>query len=414
LCVAAALLLSLLAGFGSADTPPSPSWSATWGGAQADRGWGIAVDSGSNVIITGDTWSFGAGNGDAFVAKYNSTGSQLWNATWGGTLTDDGDGVAVDSAGNIIVSGQVYSFGAANGDAFVAKFNSTGSQLWNVTWGGANNDYGRGVDADSAGNILVTGRTDSFGTVGYDAFAAEYNSTGSLLWNATWGSTNYEEGFGAAFDPDGNAIVSGWTDSFGAGGYDAFVAKFNSTGGQLWNVTWGGTGNDYSNGVAVDSDGNIIIAGNTNSFGAGGSDAFVAKYNSTGSQLWNVTWGGANTEYGTGVAVDSSGKITVAGRTDSFGAGNGDAFVARYNSTGSQLWAVTWGGGAVDEAEGVAVDSSGNAVIAGQTSSLGAGGIDAFVAKFALAPDVPEFPGLAAIAAVLLAAGGYAMVRRKR
>ncbi|NMC05812.1 MAG: hypothetical protein GYA24_11400, partial [Candidatus Lokiarchaeota archaeon] len=95
---------------------------------------------------------------------------------------------------------------------------------------------------------------------------------------------------------DGVVIITGETLSFGAGTYDAFLAKYNATGAQLWNVTWGGASDEQGSSVAVMADGSVIMTGETSSFGVGSYDAFLVKYNATGAQLWNVTWGGASDE----------------------------------------------------------------------------------------------------------------------
>src|SRR5271157_5219401 len=99
---------------------------------------------------------------------------------------------------------------------------------------------------------------------------------------------------------------------------------------QNWNQTWGGTGDDEGRGVAVDGSGNAFLVGHTSSYGAGGYDAFLAKYGSTGTQLWNLTIGGAGTDSGQGVALDGSGNAFLAGYTNSYGAGGYDGFLAKY------------------------------------------------------------------------------------
>ena len=125
--------------------------------------------------------------------------------------------------------------------------------------------------------------------------------SGSQLWNTTWGGTGYEKGKAVAIASDG-VYVAGYTWSFGAGGYDAFLVKYDTDGSQLWNTTWGGASNELGYGVAVAGDG-VYFTGSTESFGAGDSDALLVKYDSGGNQLWNTTWGEADTEYGSSVAV---------------------------------------------------------------------------------------------------------------
>ena len=211
------------------------------------------------------------------------------------------------------------------------KYDPSGNQLWNETWGGADADSGRGVAVDGSGNAYIAGRTGSFGAGFGDAFLVKYDPSGNLLWNETWGGAAYDYGNGVAVDGSGNAYVAGFTDSFGAGGYDAFLVKYDPSGNLLWNETWGGAAYDYGNGVAVDGSGNAYVAGYTDSFGASFDDAFLVKYDPSGNLLWNETWGGAAYDYGNGVAVDGSGNAYVAGYTDSFGASFDDAFLVKYD-----------------------------------------------------------------------------------
>ncbi len=172
---------------------PQLEWSTYLGGSSQDYGLGIAVDSAGNVLVTGDTgFSFGGwasggfdtslnGGADAFVAKLSPAGAHLWSTYLGGSSQDYGYGIAVDSAGNVLVTGLTFSSGWASGgfdtshnggtyDAFVAKLSPSGAHLWSTYLGGNDLDQGRGIAADSAGNVLVTGETLSGGWVsgGFD------------------------------------------------------------------------------------------------------------------------------------------------------------------------------------------------------------------------------------------------------
>ncbi|NMC05192.1 MAG: PQQ-like beta-propeller repeat protein, partial [Candidatus Lokiarchaeota archaeon] len=175
-----------------------------------------------------------------------------WSQTWGGISGDGAYGLSVSSDG-IYVSGYTSSFGAGASDAFMAKFASNGTQLWNCTWGGAGDERGFAVAAASDG-IYLSGYSSSFGAGSYDAFIVKYAANGTQLWNRTWGGTADDRGFGVAVATDG-IYLSGYTSSFGAGASDAFIAKFAENGTQLWNRTWGGTADDRGFGVAVATDG---------------------------------------------------------------------------------------------------------------------------------------------------------------
>jgi len=256
---------------------------------------------------------------------------------------------------------------------------------WIALLGGTGSDYGNAVVIDSANNIIVTGRTDSDGAGGVDVLIAKYNSAGALQWDRTLGGTGTDIGYAVAIDSANNIIVTGWTDSDGAGFNDFLIAKYNSAGALQWDRTLGGTGTDIGYAVAIDSADNIIVTGWTTSDGAGGSDLLIAKYNSAGALQWDRTLGGTGSDVGYAVAIDSANNIIVTGQTNSDGAGGLDFLIAKYNSAGALQWDRTLGGTATDIGYAVAIDSANNIIVTGRTASDGAGGTDLLIAK--LPPD---------------------------
>src|ERR1022692_2585480 len=242
-----------------------------------------------------------------------------------------------------------------NGDAFVAKLNPTGSALVYSTYlGGSEWDRGNGIAVDGSGNAYVTGFTAStdFPAMnpiqpvnggGDDAFVAKLNPTGSALVYSTYlGGSGNDTGSGIAVDNSGNAYVAGYTSStnfptmsplqlaYGGGDSDAFVAKLNPTGSALVYSTYlGGSGEDQGGGIAVDNLGNAYVTGGTGSTDfptmnaaqatyGGDTDAFVAMLNPTGSALVYSTYlGGSSDDDGYGIAEDSAGNAYVTGGTGS-------------------------------------------------------------------------------------------------
>ena len=203
---------------------------------------------------------------------------------------------------------------------------------FNITWGGTGSDPGTGIALDASGNIYIMGSTTSFGAGLLAAFIAKYDNAGNSMLNITHDGSDIYEGNDIALDDSGNVFITGITNSSGAGDLDAFIAKYDSAGNSLLNITWGGNNTDYGWGIALDDLGNIYITGSTGSFGAGSSDAFIAKYDSTGNSLLNITWGGSGWDIGRGIVLDDSGNTYITGETDSFGAGSWDAFIAKYLS----------------------------------------------------------------------------------
>jgi len=219
-----------------------------------------------------------------------------WTRQLGTSAYDVSFGVAADAAGNVFISGTTRgSLGgqpnAGYGDAFVAKYDASGKLLWTRQLGTSGDDDSCGVAADAAGNVFISGETSGNlggqpNAGGYDAFVAKYDASGKLLWTRQLGTSARDVSFGVAADADGNVFISGETSgSLGgpkAGNADAFVAKYDASGNLLWTRQLGTFAGDVSYGVAADAAGNVFISGFTwGSLGgqpnAGVDDVFVAK-----------------------------------------------------------------------------------------------------------------------------------------
>jgi murein DD-endopeptidase MepM/ murein hydrolase activator NlpD len=396
---------------------------------------GIAVDEAGQAYITGYAYqpaffatagSFetaAAGDYDAFVVKIGAGGRDLAYAAFlGGTGDETGDAVAVDGAGRAIVAGvsdspdlPATTGGPAGGlDAFVARLSPAGDALDYLTYlGGSEFDRAWAVAVDVLGNAYVAGATDSPNLpvsrgsldttlVGRDGFVAKIDAAGSLAWATYLGGSDADQALGIAVSGVGNAYVVGATHSTdfpvtsGAfdtslGGDDAFVAKLNADGAGLAYATFlGGGDDDVGRTVAVDADGRATVAGSTTSpdfpttpgsfdasFG-GGSDAFLARLDATGSGLdYAAFLGDGGDDWGLGVTLGSQGDAYLAGASPTFPADNGAAtlagFVARVDTTGTRLAYASALGSSEGPALGlaVAVDPLGSAYVAGMGQANG-------------------------------------------
>ncbi len=311
-----------------------------------------------------------------------------WSRIWGGIYTHKGYGVAVDSLDNVYIAGSTNIFGEADPDMILVKYDSSGEEQWSRTWEGIVTIYdygaawGYGVAIDSSDNVYLVGKTYNHEMGDYDMVLVKYNSSGAEQWNCTWDGGNNEAGYGVAVDSLNNSYLVGYTDSFGAGDSDMVLVKYNSDGVEQSSTIWGGSGEDVGNGVAVDALNNVYLVGNTDSFGAGDSDMVLVKYDSSGGEQWYRTWGWIEKDMGQGVAVDSSENVYLAGSTNYFEANLTDMVLVKYNSDGVEQWSHIWGGSKEDEGYGVAVDSLNNSYLVGYTESLGAGKYDMVVVKY--------------------------------
>jgi parallel beta-helix repeat protein len=250
------------------DTNGNELWNRTYDGGGSDYANDIAVDGSGNIYVTG--WSSIGGSEDYYTIKYDPSGNVLWNRTYDGGGDDSASGVAVDGSGNVYVSG--YSYLGDNDDYNTIKYDPNGNLLWNATYdsGGWDHAYG-GVAVDSSGNVYVTGYNGN-----YDYYTVKYDSNGNFLWNRTYDGGDYDGAYGIAVDGSGNVYVTG--DSY-LGGHDTFYTiKYDSSGNVLWNRSeYVGCG--YPSGVAVDGSGNVYVTG-TSYLGDG--DFYTVKYSQGG------------------------------------------------------------------------------------------------------------------------------------
>lgn len=361
------------------------SFAKTWGGSGVEDAYSIFQTQDGGFVTTGSTTSFGAGGVDMYISKYNAAGDLAWNKTWGGTGSDVARDVVQTSDGRYIITGQTSSYGAGSSDVFLVKFDENGNIVWSKTWGGVNGDYSRSITSTSDGGVAVTGYTNNFDAGISDLFLSKYDSDGNLSWVKVWGSADIEYGRDLYQTSDGGYLVSGLTKSFGNGGEDALLVKFDSSGNFVWNKTWGGASDDVGYGLTWSNDGGCIMTGYTRSYGAGSLDSYIAKFDSNGGLVWSSTWGGSSAEEGRSVIQTSDGGYVVTGYTDSYAVGSHDMSILKYNSNGVLLWNKTWGisgSDRVNASHNVIQTGDGGFVSLGNTDSYGVGNDDAFIIKF--------------------------------
>ncbi|MFH1012039.1 MAG: hypothetical protein V1784_12505, partial [bacterium] len=253
--------------------------------------------------------------------------------------------------------------------------------LWTRTYGGSSLDEAHSVQQIADGGYIVAGDTYSFGAGWWDFYLVKTNSSGEPLWTRTYGGTGYDGANSVQQTADGGYIVAGGTGSFGAGDRDFYLVRSNSQGDTLWTRTYGGSGTDWAFSVDSSADGGYIVAGLTYSFGAGGGDFYLVKTNSQGDTLWTRTYGGSSYDVANSVQQTADGGYIVAGGTYSFGAGLYDFYLVKTNSQGDMLWTRTYGGSYDDYAFSVQQTADGGYIVAGYTWSFGAGSSDFYLVK---------------------------------
>ena len=417
-------------------------WSKNIGGPAAGdsaKVAAVAVDTNGNVVITGTfAGTIDLGNGplrstddvDIFVGKYASNGAPLWVKQFGASSQDgvknESNGIAVDGSGNVYITGTFYptlDFGggalvsSSSTDTFVVKFAADGTHVWSRNFPSLSGDSGKAIAVDPAGNVIVAGFLSGWVDFGggvlrsagsADIYVAKFSSAGAHIWSKIFGDLNPQFPKSIATDTHGNVLVTGYfqgTVDFGGGpltsamnpvsglSNDAFLVKLSPDGAHLWSKSFGDLEGLEQQGYSVASDlsDNVVVTGyvvGTVDFGGGplsqvgNQDVFIARYASSGQHLWSKRFGAAGNvdfiQYGTGVATDSGGNVTLTGYVRGpvdFGGGVlptsdlsyiSDAFIAQFQPDGSHRWSKRYGDSQSQYGRGVATDAGGNVLAIGE------------------------------------------------
>ncbi|MBS1903386.1 MAG: hypothetical protein JSS75_06775 [Bacteroidetes bacterium] len=382
--------------------PLHPAWGSYFGGTGGEEQAQSPVinragniyfcgftQSNTNIASSGAYQTTRGGGYDAYLAKFDPNGNELWSTYYGGSGDDYAGGVALDSNGDVLLFGQtssatgiatsgVYQQTMAGApDAFLVRFDSTGTRQWGTYYGGPAPELVNGLRSicvDHAGRIFITGTTNSSSGIasptayqqnlsgaGYDVFVAYFHSTGSIGWSTYYGGPGEDVGLAIAADANRNVYVGGYTSTngsgfvtssgaqsvYGGGSHDAFLTKFNATTGSLlWSTYLGGASDEGLGGVFVDRDSSIYICGNTASnsniatagsyqpnFNAG-IDGYIAHYSPACKRLWSTYYGGSTADFVQEVFLDSA-RFYVAGRSSST---DGIAVGTTYQSANAGLF----------------------------------------------------------------------------
>jgi hypothetical protein len=392
------------------------SWTLQFGSAKTDSVEAIDIDQNGNVVVAGHTSGVlpgqtSAGEGDVFVRKLDPQGNELWVRQFGTSDYDYADALSVDEGGNIYVAG--FTSGTLPGqtalgsaDAFVRKYDAQGVELWTRQLGTKNSDYVSALTTDPTGGIYLCGMTNGAfpgetNAGAFDAFVRKYDALGSVLHTQQFGTASYDDCRGASTDASGNVFVGGRTydalpGQTSAGHTDTYVRKYSPAGIELWTRQDGSNEHEFGRSTDADSEGNVYFSGETDGtlpgqMSAGEGDAFVRKYDSAGSALWVRQYGTAHNDVALCVAVDTSSNVFVVGGTSGTypgqtNAGQTDIVVRKYDASGVELWTRQLGTSGLDGAVACSLDAAGHLYVAGQVGGTLAGQTsfgepDAFVIK---------------------------------
>ena len=300
--------------------------------------------------------------------------------TYGGVSDEYGYATEQLRDGGFIMCGRTISYGVGGFDNYLVRLKENGDTLWTKTYGNTGYDEAQSIIQTNDGGFIMVGQTATVDWAG-DVYLLKTDSNGVVMWSTAFGSAGkFDFGYSVKQTSDGGYIIAGMTNSVGAGLRDMLLIKTNSNGVLQWSKTYGGSSDDEGRSVEETTDGGYIISGFTQSFGSG-YQMYLVKTSATGNISWTKTFGGGGMELGYSVKQTSDGGYVLLGYSDSYGSGLVDALLIKLTSSGSISWSKTYGGSSDDYGLCIKITNDGGYIISGRTSSFGSGSGDFYLIK---------------------------------
>ena len=337
---------------------------------------------GKSILIAGQKSTIYNGNGDAWIALLNKDGEKVWEDSFGGRGADGGNDVLGTSDGGYISVGYTNAYGSGKNDVWIIKTDFNGEKQWSRVYGGKLDDYGWGVTESDDGGYVIAGETFSFGSGQSDIYLLKIDSNGNMKWNTTFGGLAEDVAYSVVNSNDGGFIVAAQTKSYGKGGSDGMIVKFDSKGIKQWNRLFGGKGLDYLKSITVDSLKGYILAGGSRSFNDGDNQGWVLSVNNDGYPRWEKTYGDVGEDgFNMITRTKDGGFVAVGSSASFFSKGMKDVIMIKLDSAGQKLWMNLYGGRENDIGNAVNECKDGGFIIAGETTSYGKGKSDILLIK---------------------------------
>ncbi len=421
----ASLCLIISSSICFAQVPPT-LWTKHYGGIYYDDARSIEETSDGGFIIGGYTDSSGTQTQyDFYLVRTDSNGDTIWTRTYGGTGSYFCMSVKQTPDSGFIAAGW-FATGPPDWiiDGVLIKTDQNGNPIWTRSYGDSLSDQFESVDCTADGGYIAVGYSNSYGAdtihTDSDVWAVKTDNIGNPIWSTVYGGVDDDEGYSVQQTSDGGYIISGFTESFGAGESDMYLIKTGSSGGVTWTETYGGTNDDVGYSVQQTADNGYVIGGYTfkNDGGTWYRHAYLVKTDINGDTLWTNAWrraSGGSSGYNDcrSVKQTSDGGYIVGGNDDR---GSGSLYLAKTDSTGDTLWTAIYGHLTYsDWGTSVTQTLDGGYVIAGFGGEYSGG--DAYVVKVAsetmVIPTLSEW-GMLILGLLLLAVGTVAVVRRRK
>lgn len=308
-------------------------WNKAFGGAEDDFGMSLQKTIDNGIVFVGSTTSSSTGGFDILLVKTDSAGNTIWEKTFGGPGNDYASSLKVTPDGGFIIVGTTNSFGPRGMNVYIVRVDPAGNLLWSSVYGGSAEDRGNSVCLTSNGYAVI-GTTKSFGAGGTDAYVINIDNQGNELFSSTYGAEDSETGKVIAQTNDGGFILGGVTYSSGAGSSDVYLTKIDISGTIEWTKTYGGINTEEIGSLVISNDNSYVLTGTSNSFGAGNSDVYIMKTDSAGNKIWANTYGGNGKDEALAIIQTLDGGYASFGYTESF-TPEKERYLIKTNSSGT-------------------------------------------------------------------------------
>lgn len=365
------------------------TWNKTFGGVNEEWGRSVQQTTDGGYIVGG---AYTDGRWDMLLVRTDKDGNELWTEILGEALEDEfGECVWQTADGGFIIVGHIGT-SAVDNDGLAIRTDASGNELWTMTYGGEDEDELFAVQQTTDGGFALAGVTKSSGAGSWDGWLIKTDANGKVVWSKTYGGSSRELFASVQQTADGGYILAGDTASSGPLSNNAWLVKTDASGNQLWDQVFGGDSLDFASSVQQTADGGYILAGETASSGAGNRDAWLIRTDAAGNDLWSKTFGGPESDSADSVQQTAFGGYILAGRTKSYGSGDNDVWLIKTDASGNEIWNRVYGGVAWDVAHAVQQTTDLGYIVAGQTTSYGAGASDVLLIKTDFNGNAPSAP----------------------
>ena len=356
------------------------TWDKTFGGSEPDMANSIIQTEDGGYAVAGYTWSKGAGRQDFWVIKLYEDGSIEWDRTFGGSEAEVIYSIIQTKDGGYAIAGKTKSI-ASGEKAWVIKLNKRGNKVWDNAFAKRTDDEIFSIIQTADAGYAVCGYTGAKDWGEVDCWVIKLDETVNTVWDKIFGGIGWDETNSILQTEDGGYVVFGFVQSKNKGREDAWIAKLDENGEIVWDKAFGGSQNDEIFSGIKTTDGGYAVCGYTESKGAGGYDAWIAKLDENGEIVWDKAFGGIEADVANSIIQTRDGGYALAGYTWSKGAGREDAWVIKVDENGDVVWDKTFGGSNEDVARCIIQTDDGGYAVAGYTESKGAGRYDVWVMK---------------------------------